>query len=138
MVFTALHRHAGQYVSDHLKISVISYGEMHGGRITWEWPNQLVDSGSVGRDGGRVYLALLTNSQPWWGFGFLRMLQLRAFSTGDTTRLQFVWPDSVSTTEEETLTLAFSTTGMLTVQMTIANDISRCWDLTRISTTAQL
>ena len=88
-VFVTLYQHAGEYVSDNLKMSITSYGEMHGGQITWEWLNHLVDSGIVGQDGGRIYLALLTNSQPWWGFGFLRTFQLKSFSIGETIRMEF-------------------------------------------------
>jgi hypothetical protein len=131
-VFSALHHLAGEYVSERLKIVVQSCGEMHGQRVTWEWSNRIVDAGVLGQDGGVISLALITNSQPWWGFGFLRVFRLEAYSSEESTGFRFVWPGEVGEgVEQERLSLVFSPAGQMVFQVEVEGSSPTRWELVR-------
>lgn len=126
----------GTYASERLTIEVQSLGYGAGLQVIWKWGGLNRDVGLIGTIGeGCLGLGYLSNSQPWWGTGFLRWFnQEEVALAGDRAHLRFKWVATEQpSTEVERISLEFSGGALLTFtyEMDGSKLTRRRWELVR-------
>jgi hypothetical protein len=125
---------AGTYTGKSLSIDVQPVGFGAGLQLIWRWGVQSRDVGLIGTtEDGRLVLSYLSNSQPWWGAGFLRWFtEDEMIIANGLSKLRFKWEATAQPSAIiERITLEFSDDRSMTFtyEMDGAKPTQRQWKL---------